>query len=241
MTLVGRSGPPFELLMNPPGDPVCNWLLRCPICVGETTNCPKFDTRVGPDPFDDAIHDDHRGRTLVDATRQPGASSDLFTRLFRRTEVQLELPLDFPSARRARFVNALKDFGTGFGPRLGAKLLMRIGTPMVAATTPVAIELLAPQYRDNVAANLVAGSALGGVWGAGVGAMLPFGGDGVRISRVKSAGMGAASGMLLAPAVAIASKYVVDWITAPIVRDRDEAEAEVEAANDASEAPPATP
>ncbi|MCW2922516.1 MAG: hypothetical protein JWL76_2390 [Thermoleophilia bacterium] len=167
---------------------------------------------------------------MVDATRQPGQSDDLFKRLFTRKEVQLELPLEgLPSARKQRLINAMKDFGTGFGPRLGAKLLMRIGTPMVAATTPVAIELLAPQYRDDVVANLLAGSALGGVWGAGVGAMLPFGGDGARISRVKSAGMGAAGGIVLAPAVAIASKYVVDWITAPIVRDRDQAEAEVEA------------
>lgn len=179
---------------------------------------------------------------MVDATRQPASTGDLFKRLLVRKEVQLELPLDgMPSARKQRFITAMKDFGTGLGPRLGAKLLMRIGTPMVAATTPVAIELLAPQHRDNLVANLLAGSALGGVWGAGVGAALPFGGDGVRISRVKSAGMGAAGGIVLAPAVAIASKYVVDWITAPIVRDRDEAEAEVEANDEAQTRAPATP
>ncbi len=167
---------------------------------------------------------------MVDATRQPSQSDDLFRRLFARGEVQLELPIEgLPSARKQRVFKAMKDFGTGFGPRLGSHLLMRIGTPMVAATTPVAIELLAPQYRDSIAANLLAGSAVGGVWGAGVGAMLPFDGAGVRISRVRSTGMGAAGGIVLAPAVAIASKYVVDWITAPIARDRDAAEAEVEA------------
>ncbi len=37
-----------------------------------------------------------------------------------------------------------------------------------------------------------------------------FDGVGARISRVRSAGLGAASGIVLAPAVAIASKYVVD-------------------------------
>ncbi len=165
---------------------------------------------------------------MVDATRQPGTSDDLFKRLFARRAVQLELPLEgLPSARRQRMVHALKDFGTGLGPRLGSNLLMRVGTPMVAATTPVALELFAPEYRDSIVANLVAGSALGGVWGAGVGAMLPFDGSGARIGSVRSAGMGAAGGIVLAPAVAIASKYVVDWITAPIVRDRDEAQAEV--------------
>lgn len=159
-------------------------------------------------------------------------TDDLFRRLFARGDIQLELPLEgLPSAGRQRFINAMKDFGTGFGPRLGWSLLMRVGTPMVAATTPVAIELLAPQYRDSIVANLVAGSALGGVWGAGVGAALPYNGAGTRISRVRSAGMGAAGGIVLAPAVAIASKYVVDWITDPIVRDRDEAEAEAAASN----------
>lgn len=176
---------------------------------------------------------------MVDATRQPGTTSDLWARLFARPNVQLELPLEgLPSAGRQRFVKAMKDFGTGFGPRVGSHLLMRIGTPMVAATTPAVIEVLAPQHRDNIVANLVTGSALGGVWGAGVGAMLPFDGTGSRIPRVRSAGLGAAGGIVLAPAVAIASKYVVDWITAPIVRDRDDAEAEVNAASDAT-APPA--
>ncbi len=159
-------------------------------------------------------------------------SQDLFQRVFARKEVQLELPLEgLPSATRQRLMRTMKDFGTGFGPRLGSHLLMRIGTPMVAAATPVAIEVLAPQYRDSIVANLLAGSAVGGVWGAGVGAMLPFDGVGSRISRVRAAGLGAAGGIVLAPAVAIASKYVVDWITAPIVRDRDEAEAEADAAN----------
>ena len=177
---------------------------------------------------------------MVDATRQPGTTGDLWTRLFARKEVQLELPLEgLPSAGRQRFVKAMKDFGTGFGPRLGSHLLMRIGTPMVAAATPVTLEVLAPQYRDSVVANLAAGSAVGGLWGAGVGAMLPFDGTGTRISRVRAAGMGAAGGIVLAPAVAIASKYVVDWITAPIVRDRDVAEAEVEAANETATAPSA--
>lgn len=190
---------------------------------------------MGRFALDGAHPDDHSGRSLVNATRQPGTSNDLFTRLFAQKPVQLELPIDgLPSMRRHRIVHALKDFGTGLGPRLGANLLMRVGTPMVAATTPAVIEVLAPQYRDNIVANLVAGSALGGVWGAGVGAVLPFDGAGTRISRVRSTGMGAAGGIVLAPAVAIASKYVVDWITAPIVRDRDKAEAEVDAAGNAA-------
>ena len=52
-----------------------------------------------------------------------------------------------------------------------------------------------------------------------------------RVARIRATASPILLFGVLAPAVAIASKYVVDWITAPIVRDRDQAEAEVDAAN----------
>ena len=185
---------------------------------------------------------DASGTALVDGPRQATAAHSLWDRVLGRPQhLQLELPLEgVPSEARAKFLSGVKDFSRGFGPKVGHLLLMRIGTPMVAATTPLAVELVAPHYRDGIVPNLIAGSALGGVWGAAVGAVLPFDGQGNRISRVKSAGMAAAGGVLLAPAVAIASKYVVDWITAPIASDRDAAEADAEAAKtDAENAEPA--
>ncbi|MCB0879918.1 MAG: hypothetical protein KDC46_13180 [Thermoleophilia bacterium] len=137
-----------------------------------------------------------------------------------RRSAQLELPFEgLPSARRLRFQDNLKEFAFGFAPRLGSQLLMRIGTPMVAATTPLVIDTLAPEHSDDWTWNLAVGSGLGGAWGAMVGGLLPFSGAGERIPRIKSAGVGAASGIVLAPAVAAVSKYVVDWITTPIRGD----------------------
>lgn len=153
---------------------------------------------------------------MPDPVGQPGRIS-LWREVFPRGARQLELPLEgLPSTRRLRMQAGLREFTTGFAPRLGQKLLMRFGVPMVAATTPVAIGMMLPDKRDDVWFNLAIGSGLGGAWGAMVGGLLPYNGAGDRIGRIKSTGRGAASGIVLAPAVAVVSKYVVDWITEPI-------------------------
>lgn len=143
---------------------------------------------------------------------------------------QLELPLDgVPNARLRELRGAAKEFAFGFAPRLGSKLLMRFGVPMVGAMTPVAIGALAPSLQDDWRTNLAVGSGLGGAWGAAVGAMLPFSDAGVRIPRLRSAGVGAAAGIVMAPAVAAVSKYAVDWLTSPIrdqPRERDSSRGE---------------
>jgi hypothetical protein len=154
----------------------------------------------------------------------PPTGPSVLTRLFRGGEEQLRLPMDVPGETRIKFFRAAKDFATGFGPKLGSKLLMKFGVPMGAATTPVAIRLIHPDWEDQVVPNLLVGSALGGAWGAAVGAMLPFTEAGVKVSRLRSAGTGAAGGILLAPAVALASKYVADWLTSPLEKARDKAE-----------------
>lgn len=137
--------------------------------------------------------------------------------MLQRQPRQLTLPLEgMPSERWLRLQRAAKDFAGGFAPRFGQRALMRFGVPMVAAATPLAIGMFAPQRQDDWRANLLVGSGMGGAWGALVGGMLPFDGSGVRISRVKSAGMAAAGGIVMAPAVAAVSKYVVDWLTSPI-------------------------
>jgi hypothetical protein len=138
--------------------------------------------------------------------------------VFKRAEYrQLELPIDgLPSERWLRFRAASKEFATGFAPKLGSKLLMRFGVPMVGATTPIVISVVAPQYQDDWRANLVAGSGLGGAWGAMVGALLPFNSAGTRVSRLRSIGGGAAGGIVMAPAIAAVSKYAVDWLTSPM-------------------------
>lgn len=103
-----------------------------------------------------------------------------------------------------------RDFVTGFTPKLGASFLMRIGVPTVAATTPAVISVVAPGRQGDFSSNLIAGSILGGVWGAAVGAAFPFGRGGMRVPRVAAAGSGAASGVLLAPAVAAVSSWVAE-------------------------------
>lgn len=161
---------------------------------------------------------------MVDGPRihEPGT----WLRIIRREGEQLTLPLDVPGMRQAQLLHHARDFATGFGPRLGSKFLMRIGTPAVAATTPAVIRLIDKGWEDEWAANMLVGSALGGGWGAAVGALIPRNGDGVRVSRIRSAGTGAAGGVLLAPAVALASKWVADLITSPLERARDEAKDE---------------
>jgi hypothetical protein len=155
----------------------------------------------------------------------PANQVSVLTRLLRDTgPEQLRLPMEVPGEAKTKFFRAAKDFATGFTPKLGSKLLMKFGIPMVAATTPVVIRLINPDWEDEVMPNLLIGSALGGAWGAAVGAMLPFTEAGVKVSRLRSAGTGAAGGILLAPAVALASKYVADWLTSPIERARDNAE-----------------
>ena len=153
----------------------------------------------------------------------------MLTRLFKGGNEQLRLPMEVPGERKYKLIRAAKDFGTSFAPRLGSKLLFKIGTPMVAATTPAVIRLLDQGWEDELVPNLLVGSALGGAWGAAVGALLPFD-DGVRISRLKSVGGGAAGGIVMAPAVALASKYVADWLTSPLERARDNAEDRAEEA-----------
>lgn len=157
-------------------------------------------------------------------TGPPPTEPPLLARLLRGGEEQLRLPMDVPGERRYRLIKAAKDFGTSFAPRLGSKLLFKIGTPMVAATTPAVIRMLDQGWEDEIVPNLLVGSALGGAWGAAVGALLPFNGDGVRISRLKSIGGAAAGGIVMAPAIALASKYVADWLTSPLEQERDRAE-----------------
>jgi hypothetical protein len=159
---------------------------------------------------------------LVEAPRQHDGAASLWRRVLgRERSVQLELPLEgVRSARTSRWISNTRTFATSFGPQLGANLLMRVGVPMVAATTPAVIDLVAPEHSDELPANLLVGSALGGAWGAMVGAAIPLDGNGVRISRFQSAGRAAAGGVLLAPAVAMVSKLVVDRITDPILPDR---------------------
>lgn len=152
---------------------------------------------------------------MVEPTRNP--MSRLLDEILQRGTRQLELPLEgIESARSVRIKAALKSTATSFMPQLGANILMRMGIPMVAATTPIAISIFAPQHRDGLVTNLAAGSALGGAWGAIVGAALPYGGAGERISRSTAIGRGAATGVVLAPAIAVVSKYVVDWVTSPV-------------------------
>lgn len=164
-------------------------------------------------------------RAAGDMIRPTTPSPTLWERLRPAPYRQLELPLEgVPSARLAELRGAAAEFAFGFAPRLGAKLLMRFGVPMVGAMTPVAIGALAPHVQDDWRVNLAVGSGLGGAWGAAVGAVLPFRDSGERIPRLRSAGMGAAAGVVMAPAVAAVSKYAVDWLTSPIrerPRERD--------------------
>lgn len=178
-------------------------------------------------------------------TGPPPGEPSVLTRLFRGGEEQLRLPMEIPGERKARFVRVAKEFGTSFAPKLGSKLLMKVGVPMVAATTPAVIRVLDQGWEDEIVANLLVGSALGGAWGAAVGALLPFD-DGVRIPRLRSIGGGAAGGVLMAPAVALASKYVADWLTSPLERARDDArdraeEAEQELEDASNGEPPRQP
>lgn len=143
-------------------------------------------------------------------------------RLFDREAKQLRLPLEIPGERQARVARAARDFATGFAPRLGSKLLMRVGVPMVAATTPAVIRMLDRGWEDQMVPNLLVGSGLGGAWGALVGAAIPRTSAGVRVSRIRAAGSGAAGGVLLAPAVAMVSKLVADWATSPLQRAKQD-------------------
>lgn len=148
----------------------------------------------------------------------------MVSRIFRGGEKQLALPLEVPGERRYQLVRNAREFATGFAPKLGSKLLMKVGVPVVAATTPAVIRMLEQGWEDEIVPNLLVGSALGGAWGAAVGALIPRTSDGVRISRVRSMGKSAAGGVVLAPAVALASKYVADFLTGPLERDRERAE-----------------
>jgi hypothetical protein len=155
---------------------------------------------------------------MIEPTRQ--AHTSLLRDLLPSAHRQLELPLEgVPSLRRVQLREGIKEFATGFAPRLGSQLLMRLGVPMVAAATPLAIRMFAPEQQDDWKFNLLVGSGLGGAWGAMVGAALPFSGAGDRIPRLRAAGLGAAGGIVMAPAIAAVSKGVVDWI----VGDADDA------------------
>jgi hypothetical protein len=154
-------------------------------------------------------------RIMVQPTGQ--ARESLWRQVVSVGPRQLELPYEgMPNSTRLRLQAAAKEFATGLAPRLGSQLLMRFGVPMVGAITPVAIGMFAPQYQDDWRANLIAGSGLGGAWGAMVGGILPFNGVGERIPRLRSAGVGAAAGIVMAPAIAAVSKYAVDWLTSPL-------------------------
>jgi hypothetical protein len=156
--------------------------------------------------------------TMVEPTSH--ARQRALDSLLRRGPRQLELPLEgIPSTRTLQTRAAVREFTTGFAPRLGSQLLMRVGVPMAGAMSPVAIGTFAPHLQDDWRANLLVGSGLGGAWGAMVGATLPFSPVGERMPRLRAAGIGAATGIVMAPAVAAVSKYVVGWITSPL---RDE-------------------
>lgn len=157
---------------------------------------------------------------MIEPTTPPPT---LWQRLRPPAHRQLELPLQgIPSTRLQELRVAGREFAFGFAPRLGSRMLMRFGVPMVGAMTPVAIGAFAPTLQDDWRANLAVGSGLGGAWGAAVGAALPFSEAGNRVPRLRSAGMGAAAGVVMAPAVAAVTKYAVDWVTSPLRERPDE-------------------
>ncbi|MCW2928222.1 MAG: hypothetical protein JWM86_2190 [Thermoleophilia bacterium] len=146
-------------------------------------------------------------------------------------DVQLELPLGLPSARRVEFIQKAKEFAHAMPAKLGAGLLFKVGVPMVAATTPAVLSLVSHDEDPGIVPSLLVGSALGGTWGALVGGLIPARSvDGIRASRLRSAGMGASKGIVMAPAVAIVSNLVADWLTKPIQEDLDRARERARAA-----------
>lgn len=151
--------------------------------------------------------------------------ADAVSRLRGQPGRQLELPFEVDTTRSNVVLRKAREFGTSFAPKLGSSLLMRVGVPMVGATTPLALQLINPDWTDDMAPNLLTGSMLGGLWGAAVGATIPRTSDGIRISRLRAAGGGAASGILLAPAVAAVAKFVTEdaasRITDPIQKRLD--------------------
>lgn len=139
-------------------------------------------------------------------------------------DVQMELPLDLPSARRTELMLKAKEFARAMPAKLGAGLLFKVGVPMVAATTPAVLRMVSHDDDPGIIPSLVVGSALGGTWGALVGGLIPQRSiDGVRATRLRSAGVGASKGIVMAPAVAIVSNLVADWLTKPIQEDLDKA------------------
>ena len=167
--------------------------------------------------------------------------ADAVSRLRGQQGRQLTLQFEVDTTRSNAVLRKAREFGTSFAPKLGSSLLMRVGVPMVGATTPLAIQLLNPEWTDDMAPNLLTGSALGGLWGAAVGATIPRTSDGIRISRLRAAGGGAASGILLAPAVAAVAKFVTEdaasRITNPIRERLDEVKDQRDAAIEEAQQP----
>ena len=120
-----------------------------------------------------------------------------------------------PAAEMLGKMPRAKEFAKAMGVRALWTLFMQVGTPVVAVTAPFLIERIDGNARNNLTANLVVGSALGGAWGALVGATIPVNHAGVRIPRIKAMGLGAGAGLVLAPAVAGMSRLVVTWFVKP--------------------------
>ncbi|MCW2922929.1 MAG: hypothetical protein JWM98_333 [Thermoleophilia bacterium] len=132
---------------------------------------------------------------------------------------QLHLPFDVPGAGTAKLRERASVFLHDFAPKAGSNVLMRVGVPMVAATTPVVLDLIDTDGDHSILQNLAVGAGLGGAWGAMVGATFVTAPAEQSMRRLRSSAKGAAAGIVLAPAVAIVSKYVVDWVTRPIRHD----------------------
>ncbi len=137
-------------------------------------------------------------------------------RLATPASPQLSKTVDPLGTFAGKEITRTGEFFRAFGPRAASTLLMHVGTPVIAVTTPALLERFGGDFKNNLPANLVAGSALGGAWGAIVGAAIPLDYAGVRIPRVRAMGLGAASGVVLAPAVSVASRMVVNWFASPL-------------------------
>lgn len=143
---------------------------------------------------------------------------------------QLRLPFEVPAERGAVARAKAGEWLKTFAPKAGSTLLMRVGVPMVAATTPAVLDAIDGDGEHSILQNLVVGSGLGGAWGAMVGAAIPTVSPEQSMRRLRSSAKGAGAGIVLAPAVAIVSKYVVDWMTSPLRSDLERQEAATEAA-----------
>lgn len=123
---------------------------------------------------------------------------------------QLKLDFEVPGAARAKVLSKAGEFLHSMAPKLASGALMKIGVPVVAATAPFVLDQI-DWGNNGTHGNVVSaitGAGLGGAWGAAVGAAIPTLPADTHLRRIKSSGKGAAIGMLMAPAVAVASAMV---------------------------------